>query len=654
MKKTSIFLSMMAASVMAIAQSPRLCLYEEFTGENCAPCAATNPGLQTILNANTANAVAIKWQVPIPSAPTPTWSLYKTNITEIDWRWKATPNYNYPSQNTPTTAVTNGINSAPSGRIDGQHQWTFGAASDHPANLTGANLTTAKAVPSPFTVTMARAWNPTYTALTVTVNITATQSFTAVGALVFRLVMVEQEIHFATAPGTNGEKDFYNAVRASFPTLQTGTAMAGTWVVGQNQTFTVNCTLPSYIVDKSMVNMVGFIQDDGNKKVMQAAKTNTVGLNNDAAATAINAAVFTCGTSYSPTVVLKNNGVNTITNMTITPAVDGTAGAPFFYAGNLLAGASTTITAPVVTAASGSHTYSVNVTGVSGGVDYNLANNGKSTNFILISSYAPTPITEAFPTATFPPTNWFMVNADGGAATWSWSGTVGGFGTGLGSAKYDFYNNAVIGDADDLFLPPANFTGATNPQLTFDVAYAQYAAENDNLQVRVSTNCGATWTTVYSKSGTTLMTAPPVTTAFSPTAAQWRTETVSLAAFANMPQVLVKFMATSAYGNNMYIDNVNLTSPLGVKANVNNVSLVELFPNPAQTEANVKVSLAQASDVTITLVNALGQTVNTKMHSLNSGDNTVSLDIKGLADGVYSVLVDTKNGSVVKKLTVSK
>ena len=75
MKKNILLTTLMIAGMTAFAQTPRLSLCEEFTGENCGPCAGTNPGLQTILNANAAKIIAIKWQVAIPSAPSATWSL---------------------------------------------------------------------------------------------------------------------------------------------------------------------------------------------------------------------------------------------------------------------------------------------------------------------------------------------------------------------------------------------------------------------------------------------------------------------------------------------------------------------------------------------------------------------------------------------------
>src|SRR3954467_9087172 len=88
MKKNLFTLALAFAGISLFAQTPRMSLYEEFTGETCNPCAQTNPGLNAILLSpvNETKIIPIKWQVPIPSAPTPTWSLYKTNKAEIDWR----------------------------------------------------------------------------------------------------------------------------------------------------------------------------------------------------------------------------------------------------------------------------------------------------------------------------------------------------------------------------------------------------------------------------------------------------------------------------------------------------------------------------------------------------------------------------------------
>jgi hypothetical protein len=89
MKKTYLILALLITALCTNAQV-RMSLFEEFTGENCAPCASTNPALNVTLANNSTKVIAIKWQVPIPSAPSNTWSLYKTNQAEIDWRYKLT------------------------------------------------------------------------------------------------------------------------------------------------------------------------------------------------------------------------------------------------------------------------------------------------------------------------------------------------------------------------------------------------------------------------------------------------------------------------------------------------------------------------------------------------------------------------------------
>lgn len=75
MKKTLQFIAVLAlgASLQTQAQTQRINLFEEWTGENCAPCAATNPGITAIANANylgPKKLILLRYQVAIPSAPT--------------------------------------------------------------------------------------------------------------------------------------------------------------------------------------------------------------------------------------------------------------------------------------------------------------------------------------------------------------------------------------------------------------------------------------------------------------------------------------------------------------------------------------------------------------------------------------------------------
>ena len=158
------------------------------------------------------------------------------------------------------------------GLIDGQSPVTFGATGIHTGYMNSAVISTAQSYTSAFSVSMNGDWDATYSSVTLTINIVASANFTATGSLKFRTVMIERNVDFPIAPGTTGEKHFEHVAIKSFPTLQGGTAMVPSWTTGQSQTFTLNCPLPSYVRDKSEVGFVGFIQDDGNRKVAQSVR----------------------------------------------------------------------------------------------------------------------------------------------------------------------------------------------------------------------------------------------------------------------------------------------------------------------------------------------------------------------------------------------
>jgi hypothetical protein len=471
--------------------------------------------------------------------------------------------------------------------------------------------------------------------------------------------MVEETINFATAPGSNGEKDFYNPAIKSFPSIQSGVAMASHWTLGQTQTFTLNCSLPSYVRKKEQVAFVGFIQDDGNQKVAQAVRAGKAQLTNDAVA--ISAQVpLTCTTSITPNVVVYNNGVTAITALTITPYSDAIVGPITSWTGNLAPGSSATIALNAIpsSTASGSHLFSYNITAMNS-IDFNLTNNTAQTYYAAATNYQGTPVAEPFTLPVYPPAKWTVVNADNGPS-WSRVGSVGSYDlTPFGAFKYDFFDNTVIGDKDELYLPPINLSGATDPQMSFDMAYAQRTANSDDaLDIFASDDCGTTWTNVYNSHGAALATAALNAFAYTPdptNPAEWTTQTVALTGF-NNPSVIVKFVTTNNNGNNLYLDNVNLSqsNPTGIAKIGSSQMSVGMYPNPTNGLTNVKITAVSNASGKISVINTLGQIVLVKEVALNEGANTVQIDMKEYASGMYNVVINTGSGSIVKKLNVTK
>ena len=652
MKKKVFSICIVLIGLNSFSQTPRLSLYEEFTGETCPPCASANPPLNLLLASptNTPKIVAIKWQVPIPSAPSNTWSLYQTNKVEIDWRWKSVAAGGY--------GYVPAINSAPSGKIDGEAPTVFGAASAHPANLNNNVISTAQSFTSAFSISVSRAWDASCSSINLTVSIAATANFTAVGALKFRTVMVENNIDFLTAPGSNGEKHFEDVAIKSFPTLQSGVSMASNWIVGQTQTFTLNCPIPSYARKKEEIAFVGFIQDDGNQRVAQAVRVQKSVLSNDAIALSAKVAA-TCSSTISPIISVYNNGLNAITALTITPYLDGAIAPTTSWNGNIAPATSATISLNTISSPTntGAHTFSYNISAMNG-TDGNMTNNSTKVSYLVASDFQGSPVSEDFALTNFPPVKWAAVNSNSGPS-WTRVTNAGGYNLSTQSTRYDFFNNKVIGDMDELFITPMNLSGTAAPVLSFDYAYAQRDANsNDKLEVMVSNNCGSSWTNVYSSSGYTLATALPMPMAYLPDVndiSQWQTVTINLTGY-NSASVLVKFVVTNDNGNNLYIDNVNLnqTQPVGLIKETKLSNQVSIFPNPTSGNATLKVFSLTSGKSKLILINTMGQIVSSKTIDLFSGNNNILIDTKEFSNGIYSVILETATETVVKKISISK
>ena len=161
------------------------------------------------------------------------------------------------------------------------------------------------------------------------------------------------------------------------------------------------------------------------------------------------------------------------------------------------------------------------------------------------------PFIETFESVAFPPVCW---NLTTGSDIWKRSANAGGYGNSTASALADFFN--ISGNTSfDLITFEFNATALNNPQLKFDYAYATRQAKSDKLDIYSSTDGGNSYSLLLPMPGGVsgiLNTAGNSTAAFVPTNTQWETKMLSLPAGTNK----VKFTATSANGNNLYVDNV--------------------------------------------------------------------------------------------------
>ncbi|MCW3127085.1 MAG: hypothetical protein JWO03_2743 [Bacteroidetes bacterium] len=203
-------------------------------------------------------------------------------------------------------------------------------------------------------------------------------------------------------------------------------------------------------------------------------------------------------------------------------------------------------------------TYSVTLTATNAGGSTPLT----KTNYITVLGTTPLPLKEGFEGSTFPPTGWSIGNGDN-STTWVRTTSASGFGTSTASAFVDNYNYNARRQKDYLYTPVYSFTQGlnANSKLKFDYAYARdQSGDYDTLQVMVSTDCGATWTSLWRKGGTTLQTTTTTyNSTFVPTSAQWkRDSTISLASYVGQSSVQFAFININDYGNSILLDNINI------------------------------------------------------------------------------------------------
>jgi Secretion system C-terminal sorting domain/Outer membrane protein Omp28 len=625
------------------AQTQRTSLYEEFTGETCPPCAAQNPGITALVESNQTPArkvILLRYQVAIPSAPTSPTSLYQQNPTEPVAR------HNYY---VPTTGKF-----APQGRLNGKAFGT-GTNAGSVSLITQTEIDNAYINNAPFGMTLTHKLNATLDSVKIKYSINAAQAFTTNNPLNLRMAICEHEIEYDVQPGTNGEKNFEWVMRKMVPNTS-GIALAAAWTSGQTLSDSFTVALPTYIWDKNEISVVAFVQEDKpnpgpsvTRDVHQSAYSPNQPLPLDASAFGSNLAAVTCATTVNSRFIFRNSGATTLTSATIDYTLNGGTTQSLSWTGTLASGDTTSIAIPAISglAIGSSNSLVLKVKLPNGVVDNNTIKDTKTISFkVLPAPSAASTLAQNFLTTTFPPANWTVLSDD--AIKWTRS-TAGN--AGAGSAKIDFYNSTA-GSVDELLIENQDFTGASNPTITFDVASAPYSSENDELKVDVSDNCGTTWTTVYQKSGATLNTAPATTAAFTPTSAsQWRAETVSLPAFTNPSNVIVKFVGTSDYGNNTYVDNINLNKVLSItKTAAIEINNLDVFPNPTKDNLQLRFTTVDPKQTEMKIYNALGKLVKTQtLDKLSVGLNRLTIDVKDLSTGVYSVQLVQKNEFSVSK-----
>ncbi|MBK8552095.1 MAG: exo-alpha-sialidase [Ignavibacteria bacterium] len=269
--------------------------------------------------------------------------------------------------------------------------------------------------------------------------------------------------------------------------------------------------------------------------------------------------------------------------------------------------------------------------------DNSLAHNRDST--VLYSfKISDQVLCEDFTSATFAPTGWNIEFT--GTNYWT-RNTVSGYGTGSGSAKFDFWS-ASAGTTQSL-VTLAFGNSVSGDSLKYDYAYAPYSSGTDSLEIQTSTNAGTTYTSLvrlYGNStsgigGNSLNTTATNTSAFTPTSVQWLTKKLALPAGTNK----VKFRARSGFGNNLYLDNICKTT-----------SFVAAVPSTITFAAqgyfdslNTKLNIRDSAVFYLRNINAPYAIVDSGKSVVDSISASGTITFANAQTGTYYVVVTGRN-----------
>jgi len=287
-------------------------------------------------------------------------------------------------------------------------------------------------------------------------------------------------------------------------------------------------------------------------------------------------------------------------------------------------------------------------------------------NLITVSDPATAqdaPFIEGFETNI---NNWVLNNMDGNP----WTITDSAKYSGTKSLWVSNFSNNYPNSVDEIITPGIDLTAfspaPTSLLMKFKLAYTGKLTTNaltsvtdtswDFLKVFVSMDCGQTWAMRYSKSGVGLSTSALTANRFFPaSASDWREESVNLNPYMTGDHVRFKFQFISGGGNNVYIDDINISVPAGVEDIQSALLTLNVHPNPMSETSEISFNLTQKSNVKIEILDVVGKEIMTVASSdLNAGLQTFTINKTDIgAEGFYFVKLTVDGVSRVQKIIVN-
>lgn len=181
--------------------------------------------------------------------------------------------------------------------------------------------------------------------------------------------------------------------------------------------------------------------------------------------------------------------------------------------------------------------------------------------------------------------------------------------------------------------------------ISFDYAYSKSAPTVfESLKVAVSNDCGENWSIrkTYIGSNSLITYNTELATPFFPNQDnQWNNGIVTnIPASFLVDNLMVKFIFEASGGNNLFIDNIQITHPstLGIKEYL--LKQASIYPNPTSNNVILEVP-NQISVQSIELMETNGKMIDI---SYSHNTNGIVISLETLSTGIYFLKVNSDHG----------
>ncbi|NJN43111.1 MAG: T9SS type A sorting domain-containing protein [Flammeovirgaceae bacterium] len=343
-----------------------------------------------------------------------------------------------------------------------------------------------------------------------------------------------------------------------------------------------------------------------------------------------------CNPSPTPIIEVQNLGSTIITSFKTITTINGTSQPPQLFTGqNLIPGETIQVTLNTTQLTNGENNIMFAVSEPNLGTDDNPANDFILMKQIVNASTDKIPLREDFDSDFSD--SWIFVSQN---IEEIWKPESTNKGT---SPSYPAFTNSNIGQQSWLVSPVLDFSTAQEGGLFFDLSYGKRSPGSERLTIMASTDCGITYSDVlYDLTGDQFATASSTQSWIPADDSQWRREYINVNLLAGEPQARLAFVVTNDYGNNLYIDNIEIYNddnpfPAEIES-----SYMVYSSSTSSNQFKITFNLPQRQTVRIQLYSMSGQ-IMLDSDFIDTLNQTYTLDLSEQNSGLYIVRVFTEN-----------